>query len=370
MNAPSWCCCDDDVKRKKEVKEEEKNVSKFHHLYSFKNELKYLRFLLTNYVNIVWQFFFLFSLSLSPFLDVFNLTWLHSTIHRLHYSWNMKNYKIKRVFKSEMNVKRGKKKTWWTKNDNRHSNETHPWKSQNGKRVKWIFHERRRREKAKEMQESWFWHDFRDFWIFLLFRSSRSHHKSRSWNHFNIEIENAQCIVSTSTLQIQFSCVFCFNSKKNRHIKRDEIKLNGQKKNKILWIDDKRKPKIETRFRVQISRRNSEREWEKNETEAKRDKKKFVYLKILFHIKINIKWKLKNGWRNFKKKEKQVEVNCKSHQVGIDKLPPQFPWCWFETKSFEMLLPNSNWYQKCNESKKNGLSSINLMRGACKDYRR
>jgi hypothetical protein len=56
------------------------------------------------------------------------------------------------------------------------------WKSQNGKRVKWIFHELLKTKGFKEMQESWFWHDFRDFWIFVAI--------ANLWdNETNIEVE-------------------------------------------------------------------------------------------------------------------------------------------------------------------------------------
>lgn len=128
-------------KKMMEGRKVKKNVSKFHHLYSFKNELKCLRFLLTNYVNIVWRFFFHFFSLFSSLPSIDSETHVKKAASEVNATTAVKKLD-------------GRRKTTI---DNSTMDETHPWKSQ-----KW---------EARQMNFSWastapLW-VVRDIWDFF-----------------------------------------------------------------------------------------------------------------------------------------------------------------------------------------------------------
>lgn len=123
----------------------QENVSKFHHLYSFKNELKCLRFLLTNYVNIVWPIPplpFLHSSRLS--LSLSAPSHLQSDEKNKYIKKRQQQVKWSERRRASRQAGSGKKKLDGRRKttiDNSTMDETHPWKSQ-----KW---------EARQMNFSW-----------------------------------------------------------------------------------------------------------------------------------------------------------------------------------------------------------------------
>lgn len=123
---------------KEDEKGGDKNVSKFHHLYSFKNELKCLRFLLTNYVNIVWPI---------PLFLPFRVdeTWdggETDDTKQQQVKWSQRRRTCTgKMLKTEAKLDGRRKTTSQPEWDETRIAKREKQHTKNGKRVKWIFHE-------------------------------------------------------------------------------------------------------------------------------------------------------------------------------------------------------------------------------------
>lgn len=258
----------------------------------------------------------------------------------------MKNFHEKITFKYERGkradrrVQWNEKKTWWTKNDNRHSNETHHESRKMGSASNEFF------MRAKEMQESWFWHDFRDFWIFeaIANRTNRNHFSISSNELGKCDAIYVLSAGKTAKMGLLFSCV-SFNSNNVRHIK-DEIKIEwtkGRRRGAQKNIRRRRQNASETRSLFYLCKRIKKKlsTMKENEKQKQNEIRKICLFKEIFCVWARMR---ENEER---KKEKRVEVDCNSCKWESTnylatfrwetETIPRFPWVWARSRCFNQI---------------------------------